>query len=169
MVQEILHELEGLPLTFGSNGVSDTQGKEVEDGDPSGSGSYGKRQEDWALVGRSDTDDKRSSVDEGQGNDVLISPSRFSVLADDGEEEDDIVVAEEDVGTEKGEDTNADSDIEEGELVVKEDNTKAKDSTKTARLRTGASFKLSKQIPARGKDPRGKNQSTTRKTSSRKL
>lgn len=166
VVQELLHELEGLPLTFGSNVVGDVQRKAFEVGDASTSVSSEQRKEEWALVGGSAIVEKMSSVGEDQESDVLVSPSRFSVLALEGQEEEDNDEMEEDVSAEKEKDENVGSDIEEGELVAKYVDLKAKDSTKTARFRTGTSFKLSKQIPARAKDLKGKNHTNTRKARS---
>ncbi|XP_013639405.1 PREDICTED: uncharacterized protein LOC106344602 [Brassica oleracea var. oleracea] len=137
-----------------------------EVGDASTSVSSEQRKEEWALVGRSDIVEKRSSVGEDQESDVVVSPSKFSVLALERQEEENNDEMEEDVSAEKGEDENVGLDIEEGELVAKYVALKAKDSTKTARFRTGTSFKLSKQIPARAKDLKGKNQTNTRKTCS---
>lgn len=65
---------------------------------------------------------------EGHESDVLISPSRFSVLALEGQGEvgndekgeDSSDEKGEDSSDEKGEDVNVDLDIEEGELVAKE-------------------------------------------------
>lgn len=177
VVQELLHELEGLPLTFGSNGDGVVQRKGFEVGNTSTSGRSEQRKEEWALVGRSDIVEKRNSGGVGHESDVLISPSRFSVLALEGQGEvendekgeDSNDEKGEDSSDEKGEDVNVDLDIEEGELVTKEEDLKAKDSNKITRFRTGTSLKLSKQIPARVKDLKCKNQSTIRKTSSRKL
>ena len=209
VVQELLHELEGIPLTCGNNDVGGVKRKDLEVGDTSITDRSEQRKEEWALVGRPDSAEKRNLVGEGHKSDVLISPSRFSILAldeqaevenDDKDEDsndeknedssdekgDDVKVnvdldveegelgdkneeKEEDINDEKREDVNVDLDVEEGELVTKVEDLKAKDQNKTARVRNGTSLKLSKQVPARAKDLRGKNQSTKRKTSSRKL
>ncbi|KAG5387845.1 hypothetical protein IGI04_029386, partial [Brassica rapa subsp. trilocularis] len=149
VVTELLQELEGLPPALGSNIVGDISREAFEKGNTSCSDGLEAAMQDWAVVGRIDPNLVASevpkaveSLDGVQGqNDVLISPSRFSVLALEG----------------IGEDvTNEEEELEEGEMIADllTEDTKLKDPARTGRFRPGPSLKLSKQLPARSKDLR---------------
>ncbi|KAG5380286.1 hypothetical protein IGI04_028128 [Brassica rapa subsp. trilocularis] len=149
VVTELLQELEGLPPALGSNIVGDISREAFEKGNTSCSDGLEAATQDWAVVGRIDPNLVTSevpkaveSLDGVQGqNDVLISPSRFSVLALEG----------------IGEDvTNEEEELEEGEVIADllTEDTKLKDPARTGRFRPGPSLKLSKQLPARSKDLR---------------
>lgn len=164
VVTELLQELEGLPPALGSNNVGDISREAFEKGNTSCSDGLEAATQDWAVVGRIDPNLVTSevpkaveSLDGVQGqNDVLISPSRFSVLALEG----------------IGEDvTNEEEELEEGEVIADllTEDTKLKDPARTGRFRPGPSLKLSKQLPARSKDLRVKTHTCSKKTSSRKL
>ena len=164
VVTELLQELEGLPPALGSNVVGDVSQEAFEKGNTSHSAGLEVATQDWALVGRIDPNLVVSEVpkaveglDGALGrNDVVISPSRFSVLALEEIEEDG---------------ANEEEDLEEGEVVADFpiEETKMKDPARTGRFRPGPSLKLSKQLPARSKDLKVKTQTCSKKTSSRKL
>lgn len=100
-------------------------------------------------------------------DDGIISPSRFSVLARKGFEDND-----ENDDDEKGEDIAEGEEIDEGEVIAKPQkvDTKLKDSSKSVRFRAETSLKLSKQIPAWSKDAKVvKVNTNTNKTSTQKL
>ncbi|KAF3489448.1 hypothetical protein F2Q69_00054411 [Brassica cretica] len=96
--------------------------------------------------------------DQGDGG-IIISPSRFSVLALEGIPEND-----------KNEDSEED-DLEEGEVNVEErmEDAKIKEPVKNVRLRASTSFKLSKQIPVRANSKAVKPSTNPKKASDRKL
>uniref|UniRef100_A0A0D3CPN0 DUF4283 domain-containing protein n=1 Tax=Brassica oleracea var. oleracea TaxID=109376 RepID=A0A0D3CPN0_BRAOL len=139
--------LEGLPPTLGSGVVGDVSRNAFEIG---GTSNAPKKidatlESDWALIGGKTphSPQQRTDVLEGMGEEtnIIISPSRFSVLAVvDGDE-----IGEEETGEKE------EGEIEEDESTADEQKVdlKKKDVAKSVRLRTGTSLKLSKQIPAR--------------------
>ncbi|KAH0936518.1 hypothetical protein HID58_013635, partial [Brassica napus] len=115
VVNELLLELQGLPSALGSDA-----GREME----------------WKGDGADGSNDQQS-IEVAKDHDdaeIIISPSRFSVLEG---------IAE-DAGADEEE-------LEEGEMGMEEqkEDVKSKDIAKAGRLRASTSFKLSKQIPAR--------------------
>ena len=109
VVSDLLHELEVLPPALGSNVVEVKSNDNFEVG---GTSSSDVLKLDWILAGRNSSPPNRErvtgakEVDQREG-DMVISPSRFSVLAvEDNEERD-------------GDADDDNDDIEEGEVVSK--------------------------------------------------
>lgn len=168
VVNELLLELEDLPPALGSDVVGDVSRKAFEVGGISLSASelVAENSElDWALVGGKSPQMEAKRTEEmaevDGRNDGIISPSRFSVLAiegdDDNQEEDED--SKEEGGVEEVE------ELEEGEVDAGEqkESTKLKDVAKSVRLRTNTSLKLSKQFLARAKDTKSLRASTIAK------
>ncbi|KAF2608422.1 hypothetical protein F2Q68_00043453 [Brassica cretica] len=167
-LSDLLLELEALPPALGSGVVGDVSRNAFEIG---GTSNAPKKidatlESDWALIGGKTPHSPQQRTDAlggmGEETNIIISPSRFSVLA---------VVDGDEIGEEETEEKE-EGEIEEEESTADEQKVdlKKKDVAKSVRLRTGTSLKLSKQIPARAKDPKtGRNNVSTKKTSFRKL
>ncbi|KAH0898499.1 hypothetical protein HID58_048067 [Brassica napus] len=137
VVSDMINELENLPPALGIGDLGDAL-KERSESEGSGSGSSEDQSKlDWALVGRlssSPTDRetrKRVLSDSKDKGEAIVSPSRFSVLAIEDNEE-----------AEAGEEVNDNEDLEEGEMVDEQKASVKKDMTKNGRLRIGTSLKL---------------------------
>ena len=167
VVKDLLLELEGLPPALGSDVVGDDSRKCFEVGGTSQTGTEVETEsaenQVWALVGRESPPSPRNrkknetNGDEMQGEDeVIISPSRFNVLALED-------IVEE---NEKEEDELEEGEMETGELKV---GAKIKESSKSGRLRSSASLKLSKQVPIRANSKAVKSSNNPKKASDRKL
>ena len=118
---------------------------------------------DWILAGRNSSppDGERvtgaKEVNQSEG-DMVISPSRFSVLAIEENEERDGYG-----------DDDAD-DIEEGQVISEVQHMDSKkDTAKNVKFRSGTSLKLSKQLHGRGKEMKAVRTRSTKKASARKL
>ncbi|KAF2593655.1 hypothetical protein F2Q70_00042638 [Brassica cretica] len=156
VVSDLLLELEALPPALGSGVVGDVSRNAFEIG---GTSNAPKKidatlESDWALIGGKTPHSPQQRIDAlggmGEETNIIISPSRFSVLA---------VVDGDEIGEEETEEKE-EGEIEEEESTADEQKVdlKKKDVAKSVRLRTGTSLKLSKQIPARAKDPKtGRN------------
>ena len=162
VVSDLLHELEVIPPALGSNVVGDKSREKFEVGGTTGGDmNTDALKLDWALAGRNPsppTDRVRvtgaKEFDQVEG-DMVISPSRFSVLAIEDNEE---------------RDGDADDDIEEAEVVSEVQKVDAKkDTAKNVRFCAGTSLKLSKQLPGRGKETKAVRAQSIKKASSRKL
>ncbi|XP_013674173.2 uncharacterized protein LOC106378615 [Brassica napus] len=159
-VSDLLHELEAMPPALESNEVEVKSNDKFEVG---GSSSSNVLKLDWILTGRKSSPHDRErvtgpkEVDQREG-DMVISPSRFSVLATEDTEERD------------GDGDDDPDDIEEGQVISEvQDTDSKKDTAKNVKFRAGTSLKLSKQLQGRGKEMKGVRTRSTKKASTRKL
>ncbi|CDY28136.1 BnaC06g03170D [Brassica napus] len=159
--------LEALPPALGSGVVGDVSRNYFEIG---GTSNAPKKidatlESDWALIGGKTPHSPQQRTDElggmGEETNIIISPSRFSVLA---------VVDGDEIGEEETEEKE-EGEIEEEESTADEHKVdlKKKDVAKSVRLQTGTSLKLSKQIPAHAKDPKTGRNNTSDDFWARKL
>ncbi|CAN6846331.1 unnamed protein product, partial [Brassica oleracea] len=132
-VSDLLHELEAMPPALGSNEVEVKSNDKFEVG---GSSSSNVLKLDWILTGRKSSPHDRErvtgpkEVDQREG-DMVISPSRFSVLATEDTEERD------------GDGDDDPDDIEEGQVISEvQDRDSKKDTAKNVKFRSGTSLKL---------------------------